>query len=275
MNKTKHQQHVFISVIMPCYNSQKYVAEAIQSILNQTFKNFELIIIDDGSRDNTWETIKKFTKDKRVIAIKNEKNLGLAKTLNKAISRSHGTYIARMDNDDWAYPDRLEKQYTFLESHKEVGIVGGTMEIMNEEGKVTGKRVYSLTDSQIRQKIFRYSPFSHPLIMIRRSVLDKAGLYNPDFELVNDYELYFRIGLVSKFANLPDTLIKYRVLSGMTRSKTKQMELETIKVRRKYKTAYKITPFDLLYNELHFLSIFFVPSTVKIWLFNQLRNTNI
>lgn len=265
-----------ISVLLSVYNAEKYVAIAIESILNQTFADFELVVIDDCSSDSSWEIVQNYTRqDKRIVALKNEVNLGGCKTLIKGLTLCKGKYYARLDNDDWSYPDRLEKQFNFMESHPEVGIVGGTMEIINERGEVIGKRKYNLSDHEIRKKIFRYSPFSHPLVMIRKSIIDKVGGYNPSYAPADDYELYFRIGRVASFANLADVLLQYRTTPGsITFNQTKKMELSTIKVRNLYKrdSAYKFSIIDWLYNFAHYSSIFIIPSNIKIYLFNLLRN---
>ncbi len=265
-----------ISVIMPAYNAEKYISESIESILNQTHKNFELIIIDDCSKDKSWNIIQKYAKKNKIIhAIKNEKNLGLCLTLNKGIKYAKGKYIARADNDDWYYPERLEKQYLFLESNPDVGIVGGTMEIMSETGEVYSRRTYSKTDQEIRKHIFSYSPFSHPLVMIKKSILNKTGNYNSSFIPADDYELYFRIGKYSKFANLSDTLMKYRVSSAsMTSKQTKKMEHATIKVRNFYANTfpYHMNIMDRVYNFLHFISIYLIPHSYKRQLFAILRD---
>lgn len=266
-----------ISVVMPAYNAEKYIGQAIDSILLQTFRGFELIIIDDASRDKTWEIIKKYQKkDKRIITLRNVKNLKLSKTLNIAIQKSRGTYIARMDADDWSYPYRLKKQFEFMEKHSSVGILGGTMEIMIENGAVIGKRSYPNDDKKIRNKIFWFSPFSHPLIMMRKPFLEKAGGYNPVFNPAEDYELYFRIGKISKFANLSDVLLKYRIVQkSMTTGSTKKMEQQTIKIRNMYAKSkqYNMRFIQKIYNSLHLLSIYTIPSGFKKHLFNYLRNT--
>jgi len=270
------QKSPAITVLLPVYNAYKYVAIAIESILNQTFTDFEFLILDDCSSDRSWEIIQNYQKmDNRIIAIQNDVNLGGCNNLNKGLKLSKGKYIAGIDNDDWFYPDKLEKQFNFMESHPEVGIVGGVMEIINSNGKVIGKRRYNLTDDEIRKKIFRYSPFAHPLIMIRKSILDKVGYYNDAYAPADDYDLYFRIGKVSKFANLPDVILKYRVVPGsMTDSLTKKMELNTIKVRKLYSkdNDYKFGRIDRVYNLMHYISIFIIPPRIKLRLFNLLRN---
>jgi len=265
-----------ITVLLSVYNAESYVDIAIESILKQTFTDFELIAIDDCSVDKSWDIVQQYAKlDNRVIAKRNKDNLGGCKTLNEGLKLAKGKYIARLDNDDWCYPDRLEKQFNFLEAHPDVGILGGVMEIMNQHGEVTAQRKYNTSDQEIRNNIFRYSPFSHPLVMIRKSILDKVGFYNPIFAPADDYELYFRIGEVSKFANLPDIILRYRVISSsITFMQTKKMELATINVRNQYSKNpnYNFSCFDKIYNIFHFLSIYIIPSKLKIYIFNLLRN---
>lgn len=266
-----------ISVLLSVYNADKYVSLAIESILNQTVTDFELIIVDDCSSDDSWNICQNYARqDNRIVAVRNKLNIGGCETLNVGLKLARGRYIARQDNDDWSYPDRLAKQLKFMETHPDIGIVGGSMEIMNENGKVIGKRSYNTTDSQIRNNIFRYSPFCHPLVMFRKSILDSVGNYNFKFAPADDYELYFRIGKLSKFANLNEVLMKYRVIStSLTNSQTKKMELATIKVRLLYQNddCYKANLMDRFYNLVHFISIFVVPSRIKIYLFNIFRNT--
>lgn len=275
---TLKHHHPTVSVLMPVYNAEKYISIAIESILQQTFTDFECIIIDDCSKDNSWKIIQEYAKkDKRIIAKRNKRNLNGCQNLNKCLSMARGKYVARADNDDWSYPYRFEKQYKFLESHPEVGIVGGAMELINEDGEVISKRKYHLSDNEIRKHLFRYSPFSHPLVMIRKSVLDIVGYYNPEYAPADDYELWFRIGKVSKFANLPYVLLQYRIAAGsMTHNLTKKMELATIAVRKKYEHdgTYKMNIVDKLYTFLQYLSVFFIPSKLKIRLFNLLRNSD-
>ena len=265
-----------ISVILSVYNCEQHIEESINSILNQSFRNFELIIIDDASSDKSGEICHFFsTVDPRIIFIQNEINIGGCKTLNVGLKIARGKYIARQDNDDWSYPYRFEKQVCFMEENPDVGILGGNMEIINERGKLIGQRRYHQHNDEIRKYVFRYSPFSHPLTIFRKSALDKYGFYNQEYAPADDYELYLRIGQGFKFANLPISLLKYRVLpSSLTNSKTVKMEKSTIKVRELYfkNEFYYPTVFDRGYNLLHKASIYLIPSKIKAYLFNLLRN---
>jgi glycosyltransferase involved in cell wall biosynthesis len=263
-----------VSVILPAFNAETYLSVAIESILNQTFEELELIVVDDYSTDNTWKIIKQFARrDPRVVALRNEHNVKLSETLNAGIAVAKGKYIARMDADDWSYPDRLTKQVEYLETHPEVGVCGGTMEVCNQDLKVLTIRRYHLTDEEIRKHLFRYSPFSHPLIMMRKEVLDQVGGYRGQFNPAEDYELYFRIGKVAKFGNIRDLLLKYRIIpKSMTTGGTRKMEQKTIAIRYLYAKDYGMTWLDHVYTWIHQLSLFIVPSSWKIWVFNILRN---
>ncbi len=266
-----------VSVVMAAYNAERFIGKAITSILKQTWKDFELIIVEDRSKDSTWQVIKKYApKDARIRTFRNRVNMGGCKTLNRGMMLARGKYVAVMDNDDWSYPNRLKKQVAFLEKHPKVGIVGGTMKIIDENGKVIAKRTYQRTDKKIRANIFRYSPFSHPLIMMRRSVLKIVGYGNCDFAPADDYELYFRIGTVSKFANLKETVLKYRVVSGsMTQKYTKKMVLTSIKTRDVYRNTdvYRMNFTDYLFNLALKVAVSILPPRVILLVFNMVRNT--
>jgi glycosyltransferase involved in cell wall biosynthesis len=265
-----------ISVLMPAYNAEKYIGEAIESILNQTFTDFEFIIIDDCSTDRTWEIIQGYAKkDNRLVILKNEVNSKICKTLNRGILIARGKYIARMDADDWSYRDRLAKQFVFMESNQKVGVSGGSMEVCDAKMKVLGVRKYNLTDQDIRKKLFFYSPFSHPLIILKTEAVKKAGYYNEDLFDAEDYDLYFRIGRYYKFGNLKDVLLKYRTGESQVSFKNaRRQEILTLYTRIKAMNeyGYKMNRRDKTYLLLQFLSMFLIPQSFKIKLFNLLRN---
>lgn len=266
-----------VSVVMAAYNSERFIGEAIESILDQSYDNFELIIVNDCSKDNTWNIIKSYSKtDRRIKIFQNKKNLGGCKTLNKGMLLGKGKYLAVMDNDDISYSRRLEKQVNLLEKNPKIGIVGGGIEIIDENGTIQSKRKYHLKDSEIRKHLFHFSPFAHPLIMVRRSVLEQVGYHDCEYAPADDYELYFRIGKVSKFANIKDVIFKYRVVSGsMTQRMTKKMILTTVKTRLKYQNSpeYKMNFVDKVFNLLLWISAYIVPSKIILIMFGILRNS--
>ena len=266
-----------ISVLMPAYNAEKYIGTAIESILDQTFADFEFIIIDDCSTDGTWKIIQEYAKkDHRLVISKNEVNSRICKTLNKGILMAGGKYIARMDADDWSYRDRLEKQFILMEAHPEIGVSGGSMEVCDEKMNVLGVRRYNLTDRDIRRKIFFYNPFCHPSIILRTDAVKSIGLYDEYLYDAEDYDLYFRIGKQYDFGNLDDLLLKYRTGENQVsvqRARRQEMLTLYIRIKAVNEYDYKMNAGEKAYSLLQFLSIFLLPSSLKIKLFNVLRNS--
>ncbi len=265
-----------ISVLMPAYNAEKYIEEAINSILNQSFRDFELVITDDYSTDKTWGIIQKFAKkDKRIRAYRNDKNLYIAENRNKLLILAKGKYIAWQDADDISFPERLKRQYVFLEKHPDAGIVGGYLQFFNDRG-ITGIRKYAIIDQDLRKNIFRFSPVAQPGAMIRKDCFNKVGFYNPTYPPAEDIDMSFRIGKLFKFANLDEVVIKYREnLNSATYKRLKTIEINTLKIRFKnaFSKSYKPSFIDIVYNFLQLLSIFLIPPKIKIWVFNRIRNT--
>lgn len=260
---------------MAAYNAERYVGKAIESILNQTFVDFEFIIIDDCSTDKTWEIVQKYAKrEARIVAAKNEKNLGIAGNRNKLISLARGRYIAWQDVDDISLPKRIEHEYLFMEKNPDVGIVGGFLEIFNENG-IVGIRNYKSEDKDLRKTIFRYSPVAQPAAMIRKKCFDEFGLYNSRYFSTEDLDMSFRIGTKYKFANLQEIVIKYREnYNSASLKRLKAAEKSTLKIRLMYSKDphYNSVFIDYIYNTLHFFSIFIIPSKIKVKLFNFYRN---
>ncbi|MFA6023462.1 MAG: glycosyltransferase family 2 protein [Candidatus Pacearchaeota archaeon] len=266
-----------VSVVMPAYNTEKYIAEAIESILNQTFKDFEFIIVDDGSTDNTLQIIKDYAKkDKRIKVLRNEKNLKICKSLNKGIREAEGKYIARMDSDDSSLPTRLERQVEFMEKNPEYGVVGAFMELFDENtGKVLGIRKYSDKDEVLKEKIFFYSPFAHPVTMIRKEAFYKVSFYKEVDFPSEDLNLWFRIGEKYKFSNIQKVLLKYRYHEkSTTGSRLKAMEKRANQLRWQNwrNPAYHFGAKAFLYNFFHLISIYLIPSKFKLWLFGKWRD---
>lgn len=275
MLKCDEMKNPKISVLMPVYNAENYLGLAIQSILDQTFKDFEFIIVDDYSTDKSWKVIKKYAKaDKRIIALRNKDHLRTTKTLNRGLGIVKGKYIARMDADDWSYPDRLQKQFDFMESYPKVGVSGGAIEVCNRNLKVLNVRRYPLSDASARKIIFRYSPFAHPATIWRETLLDKVGGYNEDIPLSQDYELYFRIGRICKFANISDILLKLRThddSSSIIRGRYQEQFTLYTRIKAYLELGYNMTTFDKLYTFLQIVSMLVIPPKIKFWLFNFIR----
>lgn len=264
-----------VTVLMPAYNAEKYIAEAIDSILNQTFTDFEYLIIDDGSTDNTWKIIQEYArKDQRIVAVLNEKNLRISATLNRGIDLAKGEYIARMDADDWSYPERLEKQVDFMDKNPDMVVSGGTIEICDSELKFLNLRGYNLDDKNIRSRLFRYSPFCHPSIICKTEVAKKVEGYNLDLVVAEDYDFYFKMGRFGLFGNLEDSLLRLRThKNSLSATKARRQECLTIYIRIKAKIEYGYRPSlsDVVYTFCQYISIYMIPPRYKFWLFNYFR----
>lgn len=202
-----------ISVIMPVYNGEKYLREAIDSILNQTFSDFEFIIINDASKDSTEEIIKSYDDD-RIVYLKNEQNLGVAGTLNRGLDIAKGEYIARMDADDISFSHRFQMQVDFLDNNKTVGVCGSNLRIFGE--RIDERDFfYPEYDESIRVDMIFNSAFAHPSIMMRRDIIEKYHIrYDIAFEKAEDYKMWHDILLVSEGYNIQEYLLKYRYHSS-------------------------------------------------------------
>lgn len=199
-----------ISVILPAYNAERHIEEAVRSILTQSFSDFELIIIDDGSTDRTVERIKKFA-DPRVRLLENGVNRGIVFSLNRGIDQSHGRYIARMDADDIALPRRLERMVAFMDAHPAVGLCGSWARKFIPYGPRWTHRG-ATGAAELKAALLFATPFVHPSVMLRRSILEEHGLRYPEgYETAEDYRLWCEMAAVTDLATIPEVLLRYRV----------------------------------------------------------------
>jgi glycosyltransferase involved in cell wall biosynthesis len=213
-----------VSVLMSVHNDLQYLRESVDSILNQTFSDFEFILIDDGSTDGSGDFLKSL-QDPRVKLLVNHSNIGLTASLNFGLDLARGKYLARMDADDISEPQRLERQVNFLESHSQIGIVGCSRHLIDEDGKTVAIAPAIEDDLSIRWKCLMGNPFAHPTVMIRRQVLlDNALRYDPSFRTAQDYELWTRLLPCTQAANIAEPLLRYRLRNGISRvSKAQQV----------------------------------------------------
>lgn len=268
-----------ISVLIPAYNASNTLGEAVESILNQSYRNFEVVIIDDASTDATWNIIKKYAaKDKRIRPYRNKTNLYIAQVRNQLITYARGIYVAWQDADDISVSDRLKLQMNILEKNKRIGIVGGYLQFFDEENGDLSLRKYKTDDASLRRTIFRYSPVAQPAAMIRRKCFAELGTYNPAFPPAEDIDMSFRIGTKYQFANIPRVVLRYRLhYTSATFKRLRHIELTTISIRKSYmkNPAYTFSFVDLVYNIIQFLLIFVLPARLKITLFNYFRNSSV
>lgn len=218
-----------ISVVMPVLNGEKHLTEAIRSILDQSFGDFELIIINDGSTDKTEEIIKSFN-DPRIVYVKNPTNLGLSKSFNIGIKQAQGEYIARMDADDIALPNRFEKQLAFLTSHSDINVLGSAIWRIDDVGQKLGISRKALEPQALKWQSLFSTPLFHPTVMARTKIL-KQNPFDENLHNSEDYELWSRL-LFEKgcqLANLPEPLLMYRVFSSsFTKSLPTEKRLNSI-----------------------------------------------
>ncbi len=210
-----------VTVLMSVYNGEKYLREAINSILNQTFKDFEFLIINDGSTDRTAEILQSY-QDSRIKITNNEKNIGLTKSLNKGLKMAKSEYIARMDADDRSFPKRLGEEVELLDTNPKVGLVGTCYEITDEDDKSFGIAKCPITDKEIRRRLLEGNAFGHGSVMFRRECIDNIGSYRPEFRYGQDFDLFLRISEKYGVANISEPLYKFRISLNSLQKKVEQ-----------------------------------------------------
>ena len=239
------------SVVMSVYNGEEYLKEAIDSILQQSYANFEFIIIDDASTDNSLEIIQSYN-DPRIIIIQNNENLFLACSLNKGIRIAKGDYIVRMDADDVSMPERIMKQVSFMERNPQVGISGTCSEII---GYAAGHGNYSQDDQTIKFKLLHECHLMHPTLIIRKELIfDNDLFFNEQLRKNQDYELFIRAVDYTQYANLPDSLLQYRQTEANVKRDSYNQQENVLAIQKKlfHKIGFEISNKQLeLYKSIH------------------------
>lgn len=256
-----------ISVLMGVYNCASTVEEAVQSIIDQTITDWELIICDDGSADNTYEVVKALAeKEKRIVLIRNERNMGLAPTLNNCLRIARGTYTARMDGDDICAPDRFEKELAVLEADPDCAVVSCDM-LSYDEGGVYGRSHYP--EKPTKTDFFRMSPFCHAGCMMRKAVLLELGGYNESeaVERFEDYNLWYRLYKAGYYGrNLPEALYSMRDDRNAFRRRKMKYRLRSVRhglmIYRDFKPGIRY---------LHTVFIPIVKGLIPEFLYTRLR----
>lgn len=265
-----------VSVVMSVFNAQVYLKRAIESMLNQSLKDFEFIIVNNASGDRTSAIIRSYMrKDKRIRLVNNDLNLKLADSLNVGVSHAKTDIIARMDSDDISFPERLETQYRFLEKHPNVVIVGTNISIIDNSGKIISKREYPTQSSDLKRVMFQYAPFAHPTVMFRKKTFLEFNGYDPKMTQCEDIDFWFRVGSKYEFGNVPKTLLKYTLsMNSNTHYKLRAAELLGFKVKMDaiLKYGYRPSFYDVIFNVLQFLTMWVMPAGFRIKLYNLLRS---
>lgn len=227
-----------VTVLMPVYNCEAYVGEAIDSILGQSFTDFEFLIIDDASTDKTVPIVEGYS-DSRIKFIRKPKNTGYTNSLNYGLGIAQGEYIARMDGDDISLPERFAKQVTFMDAYPEVVACGTTYSII---GSSEIKNV-PLNHDDIKVQLLQKTCFGHPTVMLRKSVFDEFKIiYNSKREPAEDYDLWVRLLKYGKLANLPEVLLSYRVHDGQVSVKNIKQKFDNYYIIKKNILNYLDAP---------------------------------
>ncbi|MBI2031737.1 MAG: glycosyltransferase [Candidatus Levybacteria bacterium] len=259
-----------VSVIMPVFNAGSFLTDAIESILHQTYKNIEFIIVDDCSTDESWKIIKSYQKKYpsiiKTIRLKKNLNKGGDSCANIALKYARGKYIARMDADDISGIDRLEKQVEFLEKNPDIFMVGSNAHVINTRGIIIGEKLEPLTNNDIYKSYARFHPIIHPSIMLRRLISAKRFYYQIKYSANNDYHTFFKLICTGfKFANLEEKLVYYRIHSTndtFVNIKNKFMNTLKIRLRMFMHYNYKPTPKDVLISFIQSVLLFALPERV-------------
>ena len=219
------QVEPIISVVMSVYNSERFLRDAVKSVLDQTFRNLEFIMVDDASTDGSLAIMEDFAKtDARVKLICNQKNVGLTRSLIRAIGQAKGEYIARQDSDDISLPQRLEKQIEFLEGNPSYGAVGTFTKIIDNNGKIIKNAKLHASWMLIKIVLRFGNPFVHGSMMFRRNEYIEAGGYREFVTLGQDFDLWLRISKAGKMKNLKDALYLWRRTEGSITSKKEDVQ---------------------------------------------------
>jgi glycosyltransferase involved in cell wall biosynthesis len=263
-----------VTVAMPVYNGSMYIRESIESILSQTFSDFEFLIVDDGSIDNSVEIIKTY-KDLRITLICNTTNLGTSAALNKAIANASGTYIAIMHCDDISLPNRLEHQVLFMEKNSHIGVCGSSVQIFGQRDQVW---CYETDSEDIKCKLLFRSAFVHPVVIMRKSLFSDYNVsYNTLYRYTEDYDLWRQLLSYTHFANIPDILLKYRIHSHQATLKYNyEQQVEAGMIRLEQIHALGISPSAEEFEIHQTLSNGILPSNqelTRLWL-QKLENAN-
>lgn len=211
--KPGQTKDIMVSVLMGVYNGECYLREAIDSILSQTYRNFEFLIVNDGSTDGTDEILRSYH-DPRIRVINNDRNIGLARSLNKGLALARGAYVARQDADDISRPDRLDKQLNFMQGNKNIAVLGTQVDYIDCHARPL--RVFA-TNYPVSPLAAKYSlmfdaPVGHPTVLFRKDIVwNKFGGYDPTYAISEDTELWCRLGKEYSIQNLPDVLVTMRL----------------------------------------------------------------
>lgn len=215
-----------VSVVMSVHNGERFLREAIDSVLAQTLADFELVVVDDGSADSTPQILGEYASSDSRIVVHRQANQGRATALNRGFAAALAPLVARLDADDVAVPDRLERQRQFLADHEAVAVVGGAVTFVNAQSQPFADAQYPVTDAEIRRAFAHTTPLVHPGVMLRKDGFERVGGYRPIFVEAEDVDLWLRIAERHQLANLADPVVRYRMHGDQ--ATVRRLELQTL-----------------------------------------------
>lgn len=224
------------AVMAVCNGKPEFIHEAVDSVLNQTYSNLELLIMDDSDEEPAIQAIDSYRSDSRVHIYREDHKAGFVPSLNKGLSLAKGDYIARMDADDVAYSERFEKQARYLHTHPDADILGGQIDIIDENGTVTGSRHYPLGGLKLAAFFLLRTPVAHPAVMFRRTIADAGYRYDESLKKAEDIDFWLRLYNDGyRIENIADVLVKFRIESGFLEKRVtnKLQEDYVLRIRRK------------------------------------------
>ena len=220
-----------VSVLMPVYNAERYLAEAVESVLGQSFTDFELLVVDDGSTDGSLALLRRYAEGDRRVQVVSRPNTGYLVALNQMLAVAQGELIARMDGDDVALPERFARQVAFLDAHPDVVCVGGAALLIDEGGRMLNELPRPVDDALIQEAALRGdTPIIHPSAMMRLADARAVGGYRETTYLAEDLDLWLRLGERGRLANLPEVVVKYRMHERSVSAVYRLRQLEAIRV---------------------------------------------
>ena len=260
-----------VSVLMPVYNAERFLAEAVDSIQYQTFRDFEFVIVDDCSTDASWRILQEYAvQDSRFRVLRNETNQGIAATRNRLMVEAspESEYFALMDADDVAFPERFEKQLEYLEAHPELAAVGSSIWIIDEESRRIGRRDYPSDPRRIAAAMIRYNPISQSSMMIHRSAVKTTGLYNLKYRAASDYDYWLRMQSHYSMGNLSEPLMLYRISTTQCKRKNlRRTILVTLELQRRYLFTRRFFSLPALISHLTKYLLLLLPAGLVFRLF--------
>lgn len=275
--RRKSKRPPLVSVVMPVYNAEKYLSIAINSVLKQTFKDFEFIIVDDASTDGSLKIIEQFARrSRRIKVLRNERRMGVSITVKRAIDEAKGNFIARMDADDVCFPKRFEKQLAYLKSNPKTVAVGTQCLLIDSRGRTIGEKTFPTEHQKIHEYIYHFVPLQQPSLMIAKKRLPRDfEFYHDGKNCAEEVELIFKLFMYGKVENLPDTLLKYRIHNGNTSlGNVKETFLLTLHSRIKALFAYGYVPSisGVMVTLAQTFIVLLLPQNVVLNIYKSIRN---